>query len=176
MKPCVFFDRDGIINVSPGPGYVERVEDFHLQPPFLDALRVARARGYAAVVITNQRGVGRGIMTQAALDAIHDALAARLDAEGLHLDAIYVCTANDHAHPDRKPNPGLLQRAAADHGLDLAGSWMVGDQETDITAGRRAGCRTILVNPDAAATEAEIRLRDIAELAACLEKILPPAG
>jgi histidinol-phosphate phosphatase family protein len=173
--PCVFFDRDGIINVSPGPGYVERVEDFHIQPPFVEALRVVRAKGYAAVVITNQRGVGRGIMTREALDAIHARLAGHLAGHGLDLDAVYVCTANDHNHPDRKPNPGLLMRAAADRGLDLARSWMVGDQETDIQAGHRAGCRTVLVNPGVASTEADVHLHDMAELAPWLARTLPSA-
>lgn len=168
MSPCVFFDRDGIINVSPGPGYVERVEDFHLVPEFVEALRVVSSKGYAAVVITNQRGVGRGIMTQETLDSIHDHLIEKLEAFGLKLHDIYVCVANDNEHPNRKPNPGMIFDAARDHNLDLSRSWMVGDNESDVLAGRRAGIRTILVNNSGTPTEADIRLASMSELAACL--------
>lgn len=166
--PCVFFDRDGIINVSPGPGYVERVEDFHLMPEFVDALRVVAEKGYAAVVITNQRGVGRGIMTQETLDAIHDHLVKALAKEGLVLRDIYVCVANDNAHPNRKPNPGMILEAARDHHIDLARSWMVGDSETDVQAGHRAGCRAVLVKDSEKPSEADVRLKHIRELAGWL--------
>lgn len=172
MTPCVFFDRDGIINVSPGPGYVERVQDFRLMPEFVDALRVVSEKGYAAVVITNQRGVGRGIMTRETLDEIHDHLVEKLAAEGLKLHDIYVCVADDNAHPNRKPNPGMLLEAARDHNLDLSRSWMVGDHESDVTAGKRAGCRTILVNDSGKPTEADKRLTSMAQLAGYLAKQL----
>ncbi|MBP7829637.1 MAG: HAD-IIIA family hydrolase [Kiritimatiellae bacterium] len=170
-RPCVFFDRDGIVNRSPGPGYVERVEDFYLLPEFVEALRVVRARGYEAVIVTNQRGVALGRMTAETVQAMHDELARRLRAEGLDLLDIRVCTANDNSHPDRKPNPGMILTAARRHGLDLSRSWMVGDHERDMEAGRRAGCRTVLVGgegePQPASTD--FRIRDMADLPAFLE-------
>jgi len=172
MTPCVFFDRDGIINESPGPGYVERVEDFYLMPEFMDALRVVSDKGYAAIVITNQRGVGRGIMTQETLDSIHNHLVENLAARGLKLHDIYVCVINDQAHPNRKPNPGMILDAARDHDIDLSRSWMVGDNESDVTAGKRAGCRTIRVNASCDETEADILLKSMSELPACLGKML----
>lgn len=172
MTPCVFFDRDGIINQCPGPGYVERVEDFILMTEFVEALRVVAAKRYAAVVITNQRGVGRGIMTQEALDEIHDYLVKRLDEQGLKFHDIYFCTATDNEHPNRKPNPGMILEAARDHDLDLSRSWMVGDNETDVKAGKRAGCKTIRVSDKNEDSDADIRLRHISELAGCLEECL----
>ena len=172
LRPCAFFDRDGIVNRSPGPGYVERVEDFHLLPEFVAALRVVQQRGYEAVIITNQRGVGKGQMTQATLDAIHGQLREQLAQAGLALRAIYVCTSLDRADPMLKPQPGMIQQAARDHQLDLARSWMVGDNETDVLAGQRAGCRTLLVRAGAEPTVAEHRLATLAELAPFLERHL----
>lgn len=164
LRPCVFFDRDGIVNRSPGPGYVERVEDFHLLPEFVTALRLVLQRGYEAVIITNQRGVGKGQMSQATLDAIHDHLRALLAREGLSLRDIYFCTEVDRDHPRLKPQPGMLFEAARDHQLDLARSWMIGDNEKDVMAGQRAGCRTLLVREGAEPTVAEFRVPSMAEV------------
>jgi len=174
-RPAVFFDRDGIVNESPGPGYVERWEDFHLLPAFVESLRVVVDRGYAPVVVTNQRGVGRGIMPQAALDRIHAGLAAALAAEGLALTDLRVCTAVTDDDPRRKPNPGMLTEAAEAHGLDLARSWMIGDSEKDIEAGRRAGCAVTLRVHPSAQTVANVRLAAMDELPAYLRAHLPPA-
>ena len=174
-KPCVFFDRDGIVNRSPGPGYVERVEDFHLLPEFVAALRVVQRKGYEAVIITNQRGVGKGLMSRATLDAIHEHLRDLLGREGLSLRDIYFCSELDRAHPMLKPQPGMILQAARDHGLDLARSWMIGDNEKDVIAGQRAGCRTLLVGEGGAPTVAEFRLPSMAGVAAFLEGRLSPA-
>ncbi len=171
-RPCVFFDRDGIVNQSPGPGYVERVEDFHLLPPFVDALRLATERGYAAVIVTNQRGVGRGLMTEETLHAIHDKLGKALAKEGLTLLDIFYCTANDNAHPHRKPNPGMLLAAAEKHDLVLAQSWMIGDNEKDVLAGQRAGCRTILVRTDTDSTVADYCVPTMDDLVPLLKTLL----
>ena len=178
MRPAVFFDRDGIVNRPPHPArYVNRPEDFQLLPEFIAALRVVLARGYEAVIVTNQKGVGRGWMTQSALDGIHDRLTRELAAEGLALRDIVFCTAVDDDDPRRKPNPGMLLEAAAKHGLNLGRSWMVGDSETDMLAGRRAGCAvTVRVAPPDESTTADHHLPDMAALAAWLETHLPPAG
>ncbi len=171
-KPCVFFDRDGIVNQSPGPGYVERLEDFHVLPEFLDALRCARKRGYVAVIVTNQRGVGLGIMNRAALDQIHDHLLARMREQGLDILDILVATATTNEDPDRKPNPGMLLKAAERHNLDLGRSWMIGDNEKDVLAGKRAGCRTVLVRDEIKETEADYRVANMGELVEFITKTL----
>ena len=120
--PCVFFDRDGIVNHPPDDTrrYVLREEEFHLLPGFTDALRVVLQKGYKAVIVTNQSGVSKGRMTQADLDRIHAKLHALLEAEGLALHDVIECTSGDDAHPNRKPNPGMLLDAARKHHLDLA--------------------------------------------------------
>jgi len=177
-QPCVFFDRDGVVNRVPAPGrrYIESAAEFELLPGFLAALRVAAARGYAAVVVTNQKGVGKGVITVAALEEVHDRLRMLVRGAGLKLLDIFVCTATDDTHPQRKPNPGMLIEAARQHGLDLQRSWMVGDHPRDIEAGRRAGCRTVFVGPAAKDPGADRRVDDVEQLAPLLDQVLtaPP--
>ena len=178
LRPALFFDRDGIVNRSPGPGYVLRIEDFHLLPEFIDAMKVARRKGWPAIIITNQRGVGKGLMTAADLESLHAHLRKELAREDLALLDIYSATARDRSDPLLKPQPGMLLAAAARHRLDLAASWMIGDSDRDIEAGRRAGCHTLFVGPDdpLAATRAEFRLERLSDLAPFLERMLPAAG
>lgn len=171
-NPCIFFDRDGIINQSPGPGYVERVEDFFMMPDFPAALKVAQDKGYKAVVATNQRGISRGIMSLATVEGIHKKLFDNLKAEGLELDGIYLCPHNHNECDCRKPQPGLLLRAADEMHLDLKRSWMIGDNETDVQAGRRAGCTTLLVGKSDQESDADYRIDSMADLPAFLEETL----
>lgn len=173
-RPCVFFDRDGIANESPGPGYVERVADFKLVPAFFEALRVVQDRGYVAVVVTNQRGVGLGLMSRETLDAIHTVLNTACQENNVPLLAIYDCTATDNADPRRKPKPGMLLQAAHEHDLDLTRSWMIGDNEKDVRAGQGAGCQTILVNPTPSPTTcADQIISTMDKLPSLLANVLP---
>ncbi len=176
MNRCVFFDRDGVVNQSPGPGYVERLEDFHLQPAFVAAARVALACGYAVAVATNQRGVARGIVSMRTVEAIHAHLTAALAAQGIPLLGVFCCPHERDTCTCRKPQPGLLLAAAREHNLDLGASWMVGDSETDIEAGRRAGCRTILISEKPGQqTRATLVAATIELLPAVLEQALEHA-
>ncbi len=181
-RPALFFDRDGVANASPGPGYVNRLADFRILPGFIDCVRAAASRGWPCVVVTNQRGVSRGLTPPAELEAMHDLLRRTLAAEGLSLLDLLVCTAADDAHPDRKPNPGLLLTAAARHNLDLSRSWMVGDREKDVETGRRAGVAVTVrldddgtgANPDKdKPTAATHRLPGIADPPPLLLRLLP---
>ncbi len=174
-RRCVFFDRDGVVNQSPGPGYVERLEDFHLQPGFVAAARVALARGYGVAVATNQRGVARGIVSMQTVAAIHAHLTEALAAQGIPLLGVFCCPHERDTCTCRKPQPGLLLAAAKAHDLDLGACWMVGDNETDIEAGRRAGCRTVLVSATPGRkTRATLVAQNIDSLAAVLEQALAP--
>lgn len=176
-KPCVFFDRDGIVNESPGPGYVERWEDFHLQPGFVAALRTAAAKGYPAVVITNQQGVAKGLYSEEELQDIHGQFRAQLRTHGIDVLDIFYCP---HFAADgcecRKPKPGMFLEAAKKHGLDLGKSWMVGDSERDVEAGHNAGCKTIRVCPSDEKTAAEFHVEHIDEVAMVLEQELVPCA
>ena len=146
LRPAVFFDRDGTL-VEDIP-YLSDPAKLRLLPATAPALRRLREAGRACVLVTNQSGVGRGLITARQLHEIHAALGRQLQAAGAAFDGIYYCphapSSDDRTaieHPDRKPGPGMLQRAARDLGLDLARSWMIGDQLSDMLAGRNAGCR-----------------------------------
>lgn len=171
-KVCVFFDRDGIVNRSPGAGYVTRVDDFEILPDFLRALRVVNQKGYLAIVVTNQRGIALGHVTASTVEAIHDHLLDKVNAVGLRLDAIYYCPHDNGQCDCRKPAPGMLLRAAEEFDIDLRHSWMVGDSDRDILAGRRAGCRTILVGAAPGAAKPDYHLVDLAQLPEFLSKHL----
>jgi len=144
-RPAVFFDRDGVLNeavVREGRPYPPAdAAALRVDPDAPAAIAALRARGFAIVVVTNQPDVARGKTTRASADAINDALRATLAP-----DALYACFHDNADGCDcRKPAPGMLVRAAHELGLDLARSYLVGDRWSDIEAGRRAGCRTVLI-------------------------------
>ena len=173
MRKCVFFDRDGIVNESPGPGYVERWEDFKLLPAFVRVLSLAHSRGYDAVIVSNQRGVALGVVPAGEVERMHRNLRAVLrDEHGLELLDIFYCPHDKGQCVCRKPEPGMLLRAAERHGIDLAASWMVGDHEKDVEAGRRAGCRTILVGPGDGPTAADHHVDDMNALESLFRRVL----
>jgi D-glycero-D-manno-heptose 1,7-bisphosphate phosphatase len=172
-KACVFFDRDGIVNKAPvKTRYVERWSDFHLQPEFVEALKIVLDKGYKAVVVTNQKGVGTGHVSPDALAEIHGNLQDELAKHHLRLLDLLVCTDTDEDSPRRKPNPGMLLEAAEKHDLDLARSWMIGDQKKDVEAGCRAGCRTVFVGLAAGLKGADYVVRRLADLPAFLREHL----
>ena len=148
-KPAVFLDRDHTIIED--PGYLSDPGAVKLLPGVERAIKSLAHAGYKIVVVTNQSGVARGLLSEETLDVIHGEMRRQLAAGGAHLDAIYHCP----YHPDgtvekyaidsdlRKPRPGMLLKAASDMDLNLAESWMVGDSSRDVEAGQRAGCRTV---------------------------------
>ena len=150
-RPAVFLDRDGTLTEE--VGYVNHPRRLRLLPRSARAIRRLNEVGVAAIVVTNQAGVARGYFSEEVLQAVNAALVAQLKAEGAHLDAIYVCP----HHPTegeppyrldcdcRKPKPGLLHRAAADHGLDLTRSTLVSDRPSDLVAARAVGAAAVLV-------------------------------
>ncbi len=166
MRRCFFFDRDGIVNESPGPGqYVERWEDFHLIPGFVSVLRRVTALGFASVVVTNQRCVALGRLTVGELEKIHDRFRSLLrDQHGLELTDLLYCPHDQGVCDCRKPKPGMLLEAARRHGLDLSASWMVGDSPTDVEAGQAAGCRTIWVGMEGVSGSATVSVTSLEEL------------
>ncbi|WP_372796999.1 D-glycero-alpha-D-manno-heptose-1,7-bisphosphate 7-phosphatase [Pontiella sp.] len=174
-RPCIFFDRDGIVNESPGPGYVERWEDFHLQPGFVAALKVVTDKGYPSVIVTNQQGVAKGLYSEDELRAMHGNMRAELQGHGVDVLDVFQCVhlaADDCAC--RKPKPGMIFQAAEKHDLDPAASWMIGDSEKDVEAGQAAGCRTIRVCPANEITKADFRVETMDEAAVLLERELEP--
>lgn len=151
MRPCVFLDRDGTL-LDEG-GYIDRVERIRMLPFAIDAVRLLNRAGFLAVVVSNQAGIAHGHFTEDFLGQVHGLLASRFAAGGARIDAFYYCPhladarveAYRQACDCRKPKPGLILRAAGEMGIDLARSYMIGDQWADVGAGRAAGVFTILV-------------------------------
>ena len=158
-RPCVFLDRDGVIN--------EEVEYLHDPDRLvvieggLQAIAALHATGAAVVVVTNQAGIARGLYTERELGAVTAHLSALVAAAGGAIDATYYCPHHPEAGRGaylqdctcRKPAPGMLVRAAEEHGLDLARSVIVGDKASDLAAGRAVGCATVLVRTGHGARE-----------------------
>jgi D-glycero-D-manno-heptose 1,7-bisphosphate phosphatase len=151
VKPAFFLDRDGTLNEE--VDYLSDPEQLVLIPGAAAAVARLNALGVPVVVITNQSGIGRGKYGWQDFEAVMNRMDSLLARENARIDAVYASPHHEQAlggyavadHPDRKPNPGMLLRAAEEHGLDLSRSWMVGDKALDLEAGRRAGCRVALV-------------------------------
>ncbi len=156
-KRAVFLDRDGTLNVD--PGYLNHPEKLELIPGVPEALRKLKEAGYWLVVVSNQSGVGRGLIPLEMLPRIHDRMDEILRPQGAAIDEFSLCI----HHPDagcecRKPKPGLLLQAARRLGIDLSQSFMVGDKPVDVEAGRGAGVRGCVVvrTGEGKGTEAEL--------------------
>jgi D,D-heptose 1,7-bisphosphate phosphatase len=149
---AVFLDKDGTLVVD--VPYNVDPDRMMLMPGAGEALRRLSDAGYKLIVVSNQSGIARGIFAESALPAVEQRLREMLAEWGAPLSGFYYCP----HHPDgsvsgyavhcdcRKPAPGMLLRAADDHGVSLADSWMIGDILNDVEAGRRAGCQTILLD------------------------------
>ena len=150
----LFLDRDGVINRRIVNGYVTSWEEFEFLPGVLDALQILAQRFRYIIIVTNQQGVGKGMMTMEQVDAIHDQMCAEIEAYGGRIDGILVCP-QLASEPDnyRKPDPSMAYTAQEIYPeIDLGKCIMVGDGATDIEFGRNAGTKTIFIgdeNPDA---------------------------
>jgi D-glycero-D-manno-heptose 1,7-bisphosphate phosphatase len=148
---AVFLDRDGTINVE--KGYVHKIEDFEFIPDTPRAIKLLKNAGFIVIVVTNQSGVARGYYTLDTVRRLHSYMDGELARHGTSVDAYYICP----HHPQgiigeyakvcecRKPEPGMLLRAAKDFSLDLASSFLIGDKPIDVEAALNAGCRPMLV-------------------------------
>lgn len=157
-QKAIFLDRDGTVNKY--VGFLCNIDDFSLISGVAEAVRRINESGYLAIIITNQPVIARGEVTCKELKLIHDKMETLLGAEGAYLDAIYLCPHHPHKGfkgeipklktdcDCRKPKPGMLLRAAIDYNIDLCQSWMIGDSENDVKAGKAAACRTILIGTD----------------------------
>ena len=151
MIRAVFLDRDGTLVEN--RGYICEFSQVGFFPFAVAAVRTLNRAGYRVIVVSNQSAVARGICSEEQVTHLHEQLQAHFLKLGADITAFYFCpfladgplAAYRCKSPLRKPEPGMLLQAARDHNLDLAGSFMVGDSADDIEAGRRAGCRTVLV-------------------------------
>lgn len=168
---AVFLDRDGVLNVRPPEHeYVTEPGRFVWLPRAAEGVAYLNRSGYRVVVVSNQRGVARGLVERRTLAAVEARITRELRRVGGRIDAFRYCTHDLADSCDcRKPRPGLLLRAAQDLGLDVGRSAMVGDAESDVEAGRAAGCgTTILIAPRGTRTAADAVAADLLHAAGLL--------
>ena len=154
-QKAVFLDRDGTINKY--VGFLRDINQFELIAGVAEAIKRINALGYLCIVITNQPVIARGEVTVSQLDEIHNKMETLLGLEGAYIDGLYYCPHHPHKGfegeiPElkfdcecRKPKPGMILKAAKDFNINLSESWMVGDGENDIKAGKNAGCKICLI-------------------------------
>lgn len=174
-QKAVFLDRDGTINKY--IGFLRDIDDFELIDGVASAIKAINVSGYLAIVVTNQPVIARGEVSFEELQEIHNKMETLLGEQGAYVDAIYYCPHHPHKgyegeRPElkiecdcRKPKPGMLLQAAKDFNIDLEHSWMIGDGENDITAGKNAGCHTALITVDENDRGQEVSVTSLYEFA-----------
>lgn len=177
-QKAVFVDRDGTLNKY--VGFLKHPDELELLPGVSEAIKTVNASDYLAVVVTNQPVIARGEVSMEGLETIHNKLETLLGEQGAYLDKIYFCPHHsDKGYAGerieykiecncRKPKPGMILKAAEELNIDLSNSWMVGDGENDILAGKAAGCKTALIGRQAE-TAADIQVDSLYEF---VEKII----
>ena len=151
LKGVVFLDRDGTINYD--AGYINHVDNFIMYPYAAQAIRMLNKSGYYVIVITNQSGLGRGFFNEETLDEIHNYMVQSLKEQGANIDGIYFCPHDPNAKIEkykavcncRKPETGLVEMAFKDFIIDKSKMYFIGDKHSDIIAGHKSGCKTIIV-------------------------------
>jgi D-glycero-D-manno-heptose 1,7-bisphosphate phosphatase len=151
VQRAVFLDRDGTIIED--TGYIGEIERVRFLPGVREAIQSLNGGGFKVIVVTNQAGVARGYFTEESVQKVNTFIGESLAREKALIDGFYYCPHHIEGIVEeyrrdcycRKPNPGMLEKAAHDFGIDLPRSFLIGDKESDIEAGNRAGCRTILI-------------------------------
>jgi D-glycero-D-manno-heptose 1,7-bisphosphate phosphatase len=160
MNRAAFLDRDGVINRKPPEGqYVTRWEEMHFLPDVVRAIALLNRTGFRIIVVSNQRCVAKGLIPAPALEAMHQRMCEELAAKGAMIDGVYYCPHEKYPPCScRKPAPGMLLAAGRAHNIDLTASWMIGDSDIDVEAGRNAGCRTarVLRNDEMATPNSDV--------------------
>lgn len=146
-RRAVFLDRDGVICYD--VHYMSSPDQFKLMPFVGEGIKMLNDAGYLVIVVTNQSGLRRGLITEENLRKIHEKMISELSAYGARIDDIFVCPCLPEENCEcRKPKPGMIIEAARKHNIDLSSSFMVGDKQIDADAGRAAGCKTILISEE----------------------------
>lgn len=181
LPQAVFLDRDGVINKEVND--LHKIEEFTLIEGSADAIKLLNENNILALVVTNQPVVAKGFLTRDGLEAIHKKLKQQLEDRGAHLDEIFYCPHHPHKGYEgeveelkiececRKPGIGMFLAAEKKYDLNLADCFMVGDRTVDIEAGRRAGCKTILVKTGFAGKDKKIKVKPDIEAENLLEAV-----
>lgn len=154
MSRAIFLDRDGVINKH-RDDYVKNIAEFELLDEVEKHLKLLSDNQFKLIVITNQSMVGRGLSTEEDLLSIHDKMQNTFKRANFQIDKIYYCihTPWDHCIC-RKPGLELFEKAIKEFDIDIKNSWLIGDSESDIIAGKKIGCKTILIKTNSGLKEA----------------------
>lgn len=179
-QKAIFLDRDGTINKY--KGFIKKEEEIELLPGVEEAIKKINEMGFLTIIVTNQPVIARGEVTEEELDEMHNKIETLLGEQGAYVDAIYYCP----HHPDkgfdgerlelkfdcdcRKPKPGMLLKATNDFNIDLESSWMIGDSENDVLAGKNAGCHTVLLS-DYNDIDADLKCNTLLEAITKIEEL-----
>ena len=165
MQKAIFFDRDGVVNRRLVGDYIKKLEDFDILNDCVEIIKKIKDLGFLAILITNQQGIGKGMMNESELEIIHDFMQNELSNRiNYQFDDIFFC--GDLAGSNslrRKPNPGMLLEAIEKWGINPNESYFIGDSRSDAKAGRAAGTKTILVG-DFSLEDADYIFSDLSEL------------
>jgi D-glycero-D-manno-heptose 1,7-bisphosphate phosphatase len=167
-QKAIFLDRDGTINKY--VGFLTNIDDFELIDSVSEAIKIINDSGFLAIVVTNQPVIARGEVSLSELDEIHNKMETLLGLDGAYVDALYFCPHHPHKgfegeRPEykiececRKPKPGMILRAANDFNIDISKSWIIGDDDNDILAGKNAGCNTYKIQTNGSLLEAVTKI------------------
>jgi len=166
LPKALFLDRDGVVNVE--KNYLHKPEEFELVEGIIDVCRMYQEEGYLIIVVTNQSGIARGYYSEEDFLHLSQWMEAFLKEQGVDLTHIYYCPHHEEisgACDCRKPEPGMFLQAQREYGIDMAASVMIGDNERDITAAKKAGVGTnILLSSEATDSQADRIVRSLGEL------------
>ncbi len=164
-RKAIFFDRDGVVNFRIVGEYINREENFVFTPDFLEILPILKSKGYLVILISNQKGVGKGIMTKGELERVTNFMNNYLlQTVGYEFDDMLFCTDVDEVASWRlKPNPGMIFEAIEKWDVDTSNSWIIGDSMKDVIAGKRASIKSVLVgiNSEKVEVEPDYRIRNL---------------
>ncbi len=168
---ALFLDRDGVVNCCPGEGYVRTPGEFRFMPGIFALMRWAASLGWKLVLVTNQQGVGKGIMSAADLESVHAEMQSVLARQAVPFDAIYACTHLAGTCGCRKPSPEMILRACREHGIAAGRSVLIGDADRDIAMARNAGVAVAirLLGGRSEEEPADLRVHSLEEALAWLQ-------
>lgn len=159
----LFIDRDGVINYEKKDDYILNAGEFRFYEGVESAFKILAEKFSKLIIVTNQRGIGKGLMTEADLEKIHSTMLKAIQSAGGKIDHIYYCTSTDNKHPERKPNPGMAVLAKKDHPeINISRSLIIGNKLSDMNFGRNAGMFTVFAattNPETAFPHPDIDFR-----------------
>ena len=147
-QKAIFLDRDGVLNKNKDD-YVKNISELEIFPYILEPIKKLQSAGFKIIVITNQSAINRGLMTEKHLNEIHEKIQSFLIPHNAKIDSFYYCPHTPAENCScRKPKTGLLLKAIDDFSIDVNSSWFIGDRDSDIQAGRSAGCKTLKIQHD----------------------------